>query len=222
MTRILTAVLLTLGLAVAGDPAGAKDAINAAVEKAVQEAVDQALASLPENIDSFAVLPLADDQDGLVTDRVRHFAVQVTKGRAKVVVRSDEEWKKLLKEHEFSEKRFDIMPKEELQKFGKILGADALLYGKVRQRGLDESGIKGQASLTLYLGVVETGQVAGSGSGSAVVMIEAETFFLAMLSKPWFWPVVVIAVVGFLVFILIWIPLRRKLALAAKPREVTR
>ena len=201
---------------------GAKDAIEKAVEQAVEWAVVEAVGSLPEGVDSFAVVPLANDDNGVFTDRVQYHAVKKTVGNARVVNRDDAKWNMLLKEFEFSEKRFDIMQKDEVREFGKILGADALLYGVVRDHGLDDTGLRGRASLTLYLGMVETGQIAGTGSGKGDVAIEAETFILGLTQQSWFWPVVVIAAVGFFIFLGIWIPMRRKIALATKPREIVR
>jgi len=201
---------------------GARDAIEAAIEAAVEQALGEALHILPEGVDSIAIVALGNDDDGFVTDRVQYHAVRRSPGRAKVVARDDTTWRKLLREFEWSEKRFDIMAEGEVRQFGKQLGADALLYGWVRARGMDDSGFKGTASLTLYLGVVETGQIAGSGSGKAVVPIEAETFLLGLTQKAWFWPAVIGVVVGVILLRVFLLPFRRRMELAAKPRELVK
>jgi hypothetical protein len=234
--RTTLARLTTHGLlffALLGAPAagqdelpGSDDAVIAAVDRAVGTAVAEMLAGLGEGIDSVAVFPIdGDTAVNRVTDRVEYEVVN-RGGMARVVTRRDEVFTRTLSEFEFTEKRFDLMPAEEQRRFGNMLGVDAIVYGAVRRVGIDDTSVRGRAEVSLSMVVVETGQVVGSGWQTAVVGIDADTVTLSIMSKPWFWVVVVCVAVGGFVVAVVWIvigfPLRRRAKLALKPREVIR
>lgn len=203
---------------------GSSDAVNKAINEAVTLAVDEMLSTLSLEIDSVAVFPLdGDGSDGRVTARTEYAVVNWKQGLfTKVVTRDSDVFQKALSEFEFTEKRFDIMPAEERTRFGRFLGVDAIVYGSVRQVGIDDTKLRGRAEVSLSLLVVETGQVIGSGWQMAVVPIDVRTPALAILSQPWFWLVVIGAVIVGFVVIIIGFPLRRRMALAAKPRDISR
>ena len=50
----------------------------------------------------------------------------------------------------------------------------------------------------------------------------ARGLLMRLIRHPWFGPAALAGVVLFVVFLAIWIPLKRRIALATKPREVTR
>lgn len=222
---VISAVPCGVAFAQADRP-GAQDAIDMAIDDAVAKAVDQALEALPEGIESVAIFPLVGDTtDDRATDRVEHLVVQKAAGQfKKVVTRDNDRFKELMTEFKFSERRFDIMPEEEVSKFGKFLGVDAIVSGKLRKAEMDDTGVRAVAEVSLRLTVVETGQVAGSGESREVVSIDPETTVVWLMNQPWFWRVVIIAAVVAcvlaLVVVFVWFPIRRKIALASKPREV--
>jgi len=203
---------------------GEEDAIEQSVEQAVYEAVIQMTNTWPHgDVKTVAVLPLFNDNDRYATDALQHALIQ--EGTAlgfRVLNRDDDRWNDLMKEFQFSEDNFDIMSKKGIREFGKVLGADAIVWGKVNHEEMDDSGLKGHGSVQLFLGVVETGQIAASGRGDQKVLLSAETGALWLLQQGWFLGLVVVGVVAAVVILIIYIPLRRKMALAAKPREIIR
>jgi hypothetical protein len=97
-------------------------------------------------------------------------------------MREPEDWKKLVKEIEFAQKRGDIMNKSTIQRFGSIEGVDALLYGEVREAGAkdEDSSI---VRLTLVLADVETGEQIASANVSGIVQEEEEPISETLLEK---------------------------------------
>jgi len=225
---LLLAMAVIVSPVSAGDNTpGAMDAMEAAARHAVEDAVTQMLRNLPGDIESIAVFPVLNDDDGFVKHLVEHELIQEGGHRGfRVVTRSESEWDLLIGEFVFTEDNFDIMPEEQLRRFGNVLGADALVWSRVRSLGMDDTGLKGRARVETRLGVVETGQLAGSGSGSGLVAVDGETLFTAMvlglMRQPWFWPALVIAVVAGVVLAVVWLWLKRRVDLATKPREVVR
>ncbi|TVQ56374.1 MAG: hypothetical protein EA377_02305 [Phycisphaerales bacterium] len=206
---------------------GAMDAMEAAARQAVEDAVSQMLRNVPDDIESIAVFPVLNDDDGFFKHLIEHELIQEGGHRGfRVVTRSESEWDLLIGEFVFTEDNFDIMPEEQLRRFGRVLGADALVWSRVRALGMDDTGLKGRARVETRLGVVETGQLAGSGSGIGLVAVDSETFITAfvfgLIGQPWFWPMVVIAIVGGVVLAVVWLWLKRRVDLATKPREVVR
>jgi hypothetical protein len=129
----------------------------------LQRASDVALQSVAqdlgrktlEGVKNIAVVPLRGDPDGYVTERVRDV---VTRTAYALFTRSDATWNTLLKEIEWGVRREDVMNPETVQKFGKIEGVDAILYGIVWDQAVNLWSIRGHAKLSLVLADVETGQ----------------------------------------------------------------
>jgi hypothetical protein len=182
---------------------------------------------LPETVDTVAVLVVYGDREDLVRSRMEHHLIQ--RGLPlglKVVTRQPAEWDLIEGEFEFSEANFDGMPQDQIRKWGELLGADALVWSRVREAGMDDTGLQGRARIEARLGIVETGQLAGSADARAAADIDGDTLGtgLAMraLNSPLFWPVVVVGVVGGFVFFVAYSKFKRRMDLASKPREVIR
>ncbi len=206
---------------------GGGDAVEAAADQAVEDAVSQLLRTLPETVDTVAVLVVYGDREDLVRSRMEHHLIQ--RGLPlglKVVTRQPSEWDLIEGEFEFSEANFDGMPQDQIRKWGELLGADALVWSRVREAGMDDTGLQGRARIEARLGIVETGQLAGSADARAAADIDGDTLGtgLAMraLNSPLFWPVVVVGVVGGFVFFVAYSKFKRRMDLASKPREVIR
>lgn len=139
-------------------------AAERAVDYAAEDAAVEALKTMRRagvSVKRIAVLPLSEDQKNLTP--VLKAELGRYPGLFEVYVREDPEWKKLISEIEFSDRRKDIMDKATLQKFGTIKGVDALLYGSVREASVDYRG-NGTVRLTLVLSDVETGRRLWSGN----------------------------------------------------------
>jgi hypothetical protein len=206
---------------------GGGDAVEAATDQAVEDAVSQLLRTLPETVDTVAVLVVYGDREDLVRSRMEHHLIQ--RGLPlglKVVTRQPAEWDLIEGEFEFSEANFDGMPQDQIRKWGELLGADALVWSRVREAGMDDTGLQGRARIEARLGIVETGQLAGSADARAAADIDGDTLGtgLAMraLNSPLFWPVVVVGVVGGFVFFVAYSKFKRRMDLASKPREIIR
>ncbi len=206
---------------------GGGDAVEAATDQAVEDAVSQLLRTLPETVDTVAVLVVYGDREDLVRSRMEHHLIQ--RGLPlglKVVTRQPSEWDLIEGEFEFSEANFDGMPQDQIRKWGELLGADALVWSRVREAGMDDTGLQGRARIEARLGIVETGQLAGSADARAAADIDGDTLGtgLAMraLNSPLFWPVVVVGVVGGCVFFVAYSKFKRRMDLASKPREIIR
>lgn len=206
---------------------GGGDAVEAATDQAVEDAVSQLLRTLPETVDTVAVLVVYGDREDLVRSRMEHHLIQ--RGLPlglKVVTRQPSEWNLIEGEFEFSEANFDGMPQDQIRKWGELLGADALVWSRVREAGMDDTGLQGRARIEARLGIVETGQLAGSADARAAADIDGDTLGtgLAMraLNSPLFWPVVVVGVVGGFVFFVAYSKFKRRMDLASKPREIIR
>jgi hypothetical protein len=143
--------------------AGGASAVNATEVQTLQQAVEQAMQSVPqslgakpfEGVKSIAVVPLRGDPDGYVTERVRDMVTHTAYG---LFTRSDAAWNLLLQEIEWGVRREDVMNPETVQRFGKIEGVDAILYGIVWDQAVNLWSIRGHAKLSLILANVETGQ----------------------------------------------------------------
>jgi len=199
-------------------PAGETEAMDEATRAAVDQAIETLRAKNLEDVDTIAVMPLWDDPDGYVTETLK---VAATNTAFRLVARGEAEWDQLLEEIGWTEKREDVMDSATVQRFGKILGCDAILYGTVRELQLDELGVQAVCRLTLHLGIVETGQIAWSDQPVARVPLRAETLLVRLLDNPAFLPAVICVAVVLFVGIILLVALRRRLALAMKQRSVT-
>ncbi len=139
--------------------------LSASDADTLRRAVDVALAGaeravqamkLPAGIRTIAVIPLRGDDDGYVTARVRDL---ISGTDYALCTRDDRVWQDLMAEiRDWTEKRTDIMNPETVQKFGKIEGVDAILYGTVWDKSVNLWSIRGHVKLSLALADVETGR----------------------------------------------------------------
>jgi hypothetical protein len=206
---ITIVVLLTLA-ALGTRPAQADDA------EMLQRAADAALQPVGadlggrrfENIKSIAVIPLRGDSDGYVTEHVRDLITQTPYA---LFTREDQVWNELLREIEWGVRREDVMNPETVQKFGKIEGVDAILYGTIWDNSINLWSIRGHTKVSLVLADVETGQELWR---SGPLAGEAFIHWSDALMQFWRFPLLVL--VAFVVLGIILLGLR-KLRKAYKP-----
>jgi len=211
-------------LAQDADLPGSGDAIEKAIEQAALNAATEILDLLPPEIETLAIFPLQDDTEAVATAAFEEAMTQVFSARGlKLVTRSDEEWFRLTGEWEFTEENFDVMPK--LPEFRNVHPAGAMAWGRLRYARIDDSEIKAQARIEVKVGVPDSGVVRTS-IGNGLAAIDPDTlaagFLVKFMRTPWFWFTIVAGVVAAVVIIIIAVPLRRKMKLASKPREIVR
>lgn len=142
------------------------------------------------DVKSVAVLPLWGDTDGYVGDMLK---AALTRKGIEVLVRSDEEWKMLLDEIAWNVKREDIMDATTIQRFGKIKGCDAVMYGTVRLVTQNVGGMRGMARLSVHIADVETGRVVwSSGPVEGAGYMHWSEMVTAVIMDRFVWVVVVV------------------------------
>jgi hypothetical protein len=144
------AILLT-GTAAANDA----QTVQRAVDQALQGVSGQITKSDASRVDNVAVIPLAGDTSGYVTERVRDLVAQSP--YSLFTARQDPVWDELLSEIEWGVRREDVMNPETVQRFGKIEGVDAIMYGRVWDSSVNLWSVRGSAKVSLMLADVETG-----------------------------------------------------------------
>jgi hypothetical protein len=112
------------------------------------------------SVGRIAMLPLMNDTQHLYP--VVRAELARYPGLYEFFVRDDREWNVLISEIEFGDRRGDVMDTATIQKFGRIPGVSALLYGSVREASVDADG-NGIVRLALTLSEVETGRQLWSG-----------------------------------------------------------
>ncbi len=140
---------------------------DASEEETLRRATDQVIEAIGENLGSVssdsikhvAVIPLRGDVDGYATDVLQS---TVTRTKLALFTRSEATWNELLREIEWGVHREDTMNPETVQKFGRIEGVDAILYGRIWDRGVNLWSILGRVKMSVHLAEVETGQIVWS------------------------------------------------------------
>jgi TolB-like protein len=167
-TKLLVAVLVVLVGAAAGLKADEMRSVDQAVDQAAKQIVESlkiAEKQHPEKlgeIKNIAVMPLWGlDLDSYVAETVKSY---LAGSRYAVMARDTAEWDQLLGEIKWNTLREDIMNPQTVQTFGKIEGCDAIVYGTVRQRQVDQWAFTAVVRLTLHLADVETGQIVWSST----------------------------------------------------------
>jgi len=155
--KIVPVLFVMAGMCLITRPAWAGEG-QRALEQAVQEAVSIASNSLNAkdlaDIKRIAIVPLKGDGGTQITDLLK---IGLTKTKYEVILRGASEWNMILREMEWEGPKADIMQAETVQKLGKILGVDALLYGQVREYGIELH--QARVVLNLHLANVETGRL---------------------------------------------------------------
>ncbi len=194
-------MLIPVILLFAALPARGSQLTDKAIEDAALKAVSDIDAAKLGDVKSVTVLPLwGDDEQGYAADMVKS---KLTSSGVQVLARSEKEWDSLLDEISWNVKREDIMDASTVQRFGKIKGCDAVLYGTVREVSRSLWGFRGSARLSLHIADVETGQIVWSRA------VEGESFshWSDVIVRFWDYPllwviVLVLVVVGVVVMLM--------------------
>lgn len=157
MKKWILGMVLTAALAL--QVCAADRAIDYAAEDASVEML-KAFQSANVSVGRIAMLPLVNDTQHLYP--VVRAELARYSGLYEFYVRDDREWNVLISEIEFGDRRGDTMDAATIQKFGRIPGVAALLYGSVREASVDAEG-NGIVRLALTLAEVETGRQLWSG-----------------------------------------------------------
>ena len=147
---MLMAVLLS-----APTMADRAETIQRAAEMALKDVGNLLGGEALAGVKNIAVVPLRGDSDEYITELARG---AVTRTQYALFTRSDETWDMLLKEIEWGARRDDVMNPETVQRFGKVEGVDAILYGIVWDKSVNLWSIRAHVKVTLKLADVETGQ----------------------------------------------------------------
>lgn len=133
--------------------------VQDAAEDAAYQAVRRMTVEKP-GVKRIAFVGLFNDNNNLLS--AFRGGLNAAPGIFEFYTRDEQEFNLLVSEIEFGERREDVMTADTIQKFGKISGVDALLYGDV----LDVSQAGGQTSVKIswYLSDVETGQQLSFGT----------------------------------------------------------
>lgn len=158
MKKSILGMVLTAALALQ------VSAVDRAMDYASEDASVETLKAFEAanvSVGRIAMLPLVNDTQRLYP--VVRAELARYPGLYEFYVRDDAEWNVLLSEIEFGDRRGDVMDAATIQKFGRIPGVAALLYGSIREASVDADG-NGIVRLTLTLAEVETGRQLWSGN----------------------------------------------------------
>lgn len=168
-------------------------------DKAIEAAAAKAMEGLDParglgDVTSVAVMPIWGDDGGHAEDMVK---AALNRRGAKVLARSQKEWGLLLGEIEWGAKREDVMDATTIQRFGKIKGCDGILYGTLRETGIQETpiGKRGYARLSVHIADVETGRIVWSSRLAEGEFLDKRSFIERLVLHPTFW-ITVGAVLG--------------------------
>lgn len=158
-TRLyVTAAALLVCVALASPAeAGRRQARSRAIENAADKTAGE-LDAEPrfEGVKNIAVAPIFDDDEGELAEALKSAS---TKSRYTVIVRTDDEWRRLLDEIKWDDQRQDVMDPATIQKFGRIQGVDAILYGRLKGVSYYLWNIFCVVEADLKLADVETGKL---------------------------------------------------------------
>lgn len=159
--RAILAVLLlaTAWAPAASAPAGLERALDETINQVAQEAAQKLKATAFPDVTNIAVLPLwGDCRPETKAYIVNTIQSQVIGGRYRVIERDRQTLDALLKEIAWDTRREDVMDAETVQKFGKIAGCDAIVFGTVRECAFYPDSGQAITRLTLTMRVVQTGE----------------------------------------------------------------
>jgi len=150
---LLLALALTTGVRAGED--GDAEMMRRAVDQAVAQIGEQ-LNGTEFSIKSIAVVPMRDDiAGGYATDQLRSVVI---KSPYDAFTRDDATWNTLLEEIAMGDDKGDVMAPETIQKFGKIEGVEAILYGKVWDKSFSDTGLRAHTRIGVRLAIVESGK----------------------------------------------------------------
>jgi len=155
VVSLMAAVLLLAGNA----RAELKRALDQTIDEAARDVATKLNDARLEGVKNIAVLPLWGEGDaqtkGYIASAIQS---QIIGGPYNVMERDKQAWENLLGEMKWDTLREDVMNQESVQRFGRIEGCDAILYGTVRECAFDPTKNSAVTRLTLRLGIVETGE----------------------------------------------------------------
>ena len=186
-----------------------------------RQAIDQAIGQVAQSLDntdfpgvkSIAVLPILGQDSDYATTVLQN---AVTDTHYKLFTRDDGVWKTLLAEIEWGVNREDVMDAATIQKFGKINGVSAIMYGRVWDSSVNMWSIRARAKVSVQLASVETGQVLWSSQ-----VIESESFihWSDAVTKFWKYPSLLIAgLAAMLILLVVLRKIAKAIAEANRPR----
>ena len=146
------ALLLVSALTFQIKAEGVYDAVGAAAEKTINQMTASAETA---GIKSIAFLGFKNDRN--LFDPEFRAALSANPGRFSFYTRNEDELGRLAEEIEFGEKRADIMKSETIQKFGRVNGVQAFLYGRIIEKGRNKNGYY-VFKVSLTLSEIETGR----------------------------------------------------------------
>jgi hypothetical protein len=151
----LMAILLSAG-SLKADLQRARDN---SIEDVAKEVAKKLAATNFEDVKNVAILPLWGECDKPTKEYIgRMLQSSIIGGPYRIMERNSEAWDKLLSEMEWDVQREDTMSKDTVQRFGRIEGCDAVIYGTVRECGMYPDTKLAMTRLTLTMGIVETGE----------------------------------------------------------------
>jgi len=151
-------------------------ALDQTINEVAQEAAQKLKQTSFEDIKNIAVLPLWGDCDPETKNYiVTTIQSEIIGGPYKVMERNTQAWDTLLGEIEWGNLREDIMNADTVQRFGRIEGCDAIVYGTVRECTDYPASGRAVTRLTLKMGVVETGEAKWSSGEIKSVRIVGAT-----------------------------------------------
>lgn len=163
LTIAVLMIALTSPILLADEMAVLDDAVSKAAQQAVEKLNSQVKAGSTkfETITNVAVMPFwGEDADEYVSGTFSSYLAN--SNHFSLFARKPAEWDQLLGEIKWNTLREDIMNPSTVQRFGKIEGVDAIVYGTVRQRDIESWSFSAKVRMTLNMADVETGQVVWS------------------------------------------------------------
>ena len=148
----LFVLLIVFAMAFQVSAEGTYDAVKAAAEKTINQ---MTAVSGTAGIRSIAFLGFKNDRNQF--DPEFRGALSANPGRFSFYTRNEDELGRLAGEIEFGEKRGDIMKSDTIQKFGRVNGVQALLYGRIIEKGRNHNGYY-IFKISLTLSEIETGR----------------------------------------------------------------
>jgi len=185
-----------------------------AVEKAIDRAVSRIAGRLTEGafpgMRSIVVLPVIGEDHGEYATTALEAAV--TKSPYGLFTRDNAEVNRLLEEIEWGTKRGDVMDEATIQKFGKVKGVDAVMWGKVLSCGLELGGVRARTKVSAEVVDVETFKKWTIGP------VEGKAYNLAALTQFWRYPAfAACALVGLVVVMAVLRMIVKAVKHAARP-----
>jgi len=174
------------------------DTLRRAAEQAAEQFGNELNKTSFPDVVNVAIVPFRDDTgDSYVTSMVE---AQVTNSPYKVFERNDDRLNIIFEEIAWNDDQADVMNPETIQKFGKVEGVDAVLYGVVWDQANSLWSLQRRVKMTATLADVETGQtlrVFGPIEGEAYIR------WTDALTRFWQYPTVLIGVIVVLIILLI-------------------